>query len=462
MTILGHRLPPLILFAFAFEGCLVVLAFLLAGFVRVGVDMEVVQTALEGRFWQHAAALTAVMLTALTSVGLYQPRQRFQVFDVAGRIVIACGLAFVGLSVLFFAVPYLEIGRGVLLMTLLITAILISVERAVLYRLLDEELFRGRVLVYGAGNRAAQLQHLRRKSDRRGFIVVGYVKTPNDSSTIQGVSLVHLDKPLLDVADELKIDEVVVALDDRRGHFPIKDLLDCKLAGIRVTDLVTFLERETGRVHVEIMEPSWIIFSEGFTRHLGRRVATRALDLICGFAVLAVAWPLMLLTTVAIVLDSGLPVLYRQTRVGFRGQPFTLVKFRSMMRDAEADGPRWASKADERSTRVGRIIRKYRLDELPQLWNVIAGHMSFVGPRPERPEFVTRLTTSIPYYYERHAVKPGLTGWAQLCFPYGSSEADTLKKLQFDLYYVKNQSLLFDLMILLQTVEVVLWQKGSR
>jgi sugar transferase (PEP-CTERM system associated) len=462
MTILGHRVPPLILFAFALEGCLVVLAFLLAGFLRVGAGLEVVQTALEGRFWEHAAALAAVMLTALTSVGLYQPRQRFQMLDVGGRIVIACGLAFVGSSVLFFAVPYLEVGRGVLLMTLVIAAILVSVERAVLYRLLDEELFRGRVLVYGAGNRAAQLQHLRRKSDRRGFTVVGYVKTKNDVGSVQEAPLVSLDKPLLETANELKIDEIVVALDDRRGHFPIKDLLDCKLAGIRVTDLITFLERETGRVRVEIMEPSWIIFSEGFTRHLGRRVATRALDLVGAFMVLAIAWPLMLLTAIAIVVDSGFPVLYRQTRVGYRGEPFTLVKFRSMQRNAEADGPRWAAKADERSTRVGRIIRKYRLDELPQLWNVIAGHMSFVGPRPERPEFVTKLTMSIPYYYERHAVKPGLTGWAQLCFPYGSSEADTLKKLEFDLYYVKNQSLLFDLVILLQTVEVVLWQKGSR
>jgi sugar transferase (PEP-CTERM system associated) len=256
----------------------------------------------------------------------------------------------------------------------------------------------------------------------------------------------------------------VVAMDDRRRGFPIPELLDCRLAGVDVTELLTFLERETGRVHIDLLNPSWMIFGQGFKRDPLRLFSSRVLDVLASLAVLVVALPAMALTFLAIRIEDGwqAPVLYRQARVGLDGQLFEVLKFRSMRQDAELNGAQWAQDADPRVTRVGAIIRKLRIDELPQVFNVLRGHMSFVGPRPERPEFVAQLAEKIPYYVQRHCVKPGITGWAQLCYPYGSSEKDALEKLQYDLYYIKNNSLLFDLAILIQTAEVVLFGKGAR
>ena len=254
-------------------------------------------------------------------------------------------------------------------------------------------------------------------------------------------------------------------MDDRRQQFPLKELLDCRLAGVEITELATFLERETGKVYLETLVPSWMIFSSsGFRRDGIRRVSERAFDLVASLILLVLASPLMLLTMLAIKLEDGIraPVFYGQVRVGYANRNFRVLKFRSMRTDAEKNGAVWAMANDDRVTRVGRITRKMRLDELPQLLNVLSGQMSFVGPRPERPEFVQKLAGSIPYYAERHAVKPGITGWAQLCYPYGASEKDAIEKLQYDLYYVKNHGLLFDILILLQTVEVILLGKGAR
>jgi sugar transferase (PEP-CTERM system associated) len=256
-----------------------------------------------------------------------------------------------------------------------------------------------------------------------------------------------------------------MAMDDRRQQFPLKELLDCRLDGLEISELATFLERETGKVYLDAVNPSWIIFGGGFKASSFQQGLERAFDIVASLLLLGLASPLMLFTAAAIRIEDGLraPVLYRQLRVGQFGVPFGVLKFRSMRTDAEQDGQaRWAVSNDPRVTRVGAFIRKTRLDELPQLWNVLRGDMSFVGPRPERPEFVSQLEQSIPYYRERHAVKPGITGWAQLCYPYGSSERDALEKLQYDLYYVKNRGLIFDIVILLQTVEVVLWGKGAR
>jgi sugar transferase (PEP-CTERM system associated) len=253
-------------------------------------------------------------------------------------------------------------------------------------------------------------------------------------------------------------------MDDRRRGFPIRELLDCRLAGIDVTELVSFLERETGRVRVDVLNPSWMIFGRGFRRDPLRLFSSRVTDLCVSLSVLLVSFPAMLLTILAIKIEDGwrAPALYSQVRVGLGGRPFKVLKFRSMRQDAESSGAVWAQRRDPRVTRVGAIIRKLRIDELPQVINVLRGHMSFVGPRPERPEFVQDLSEKIPYYVQRHCVKPGITGWAQLCYPYGSSEQDALEKLQYDLYYIKNNSLLFDLAILVQTAEVVLLGKGAR
>jgi sugar transferase (PEP-CTERM system associated) len=240
-------------------------------------------------------------------------------------------------------------------------------------------------------------------------------------------------------------------------------LLECKFAGVAVIDLLTFLERETGRVKVDLVNPAWLIFSDGFSGKPRHALVCRSVDLFAGTLLAFFSLPIMGLVALAVVLEDGAPVLYRQKRVGLYGRVFTLYKFRSMVRDAESDGrARWAGARDSRVTRVGRMIRKLRFDELPQLFNVIRGDMSLVGPRPERPEFVARLSQNIPYYHERHSVKPGITGWAQLSYPYGSSDEDAMEKLQYDLYYVKHRSLVFDLMVILQTVEVVFWGKGAR
>jgi sugar transferase (PEP-CTERM system associated) len=242
------------------------------------------------------------------------------------------------------------------------------------------------------------------------------------------------------------------------------ELLECRLAGIDILELPSFLERETGKVRLDVLNPSWIIFGDGFSASPVTRVFERGFDLVASFGLLVVALPVMLIAALGIKLEEGLaaPVFYRQRRVGRHGEIFEVLKFRSMRVDAEIAGAQYATKNDPRVTRLGGIMRKTRVDELPQLLNVLRGDMSFVGPRPERPEFVSELEERIPYYRERHAVKPGITGWAQLCYPYGSSERDTVEKLQYDLYYIKNRSLLFDLAILMQTVEVVLWGKGAR
>jgi sugar transferase (PEP-CTERM system associated) len=368
-------------------------------------------------------------------------------------------------AVCFFLIPSLEIGRGVLALAVAISIPVTCGARITLARFAGENAFKRRVLVYGAGRNAASIADLRRRSDRRGFVLVGFLLPDGETPAISAPRLLSGTQDLFAVCQRLEVDEVVVAMDDRRRAFPIQELLECRLAGVDVTELATFLERETGRVRLDVLNPSWMIFGSGFRRGPLRTLSSRALDLLASLVILLVSLPVMALTVLAIKLEDGLraPVFYRQARVGLGGANFNVLKFRSMCPDAEKDGKaQWAQQSDPRITRVGVIIRTLRIDELPQVLNVLKGDMSFVGPRPERPQFVTELAQKIPYYRERHTVKPGITGWAQLCYPYGSSEKDALEKLQYDLYYIKNNDLLFDLAILVQTVEVVFLGKGSR
>jgi sugar transferase (PEP-CTERM system associated) len=355
--------------------------------------------------------------------------------------------------------------RGIIALMAALTFIAVAIIRFAFMKIVDEDLFKRRVLVFGCGWQAKSIAQLRRRSDQRGFVIVGYIAVNGEKCVVPPERVVKPEGPLLDFGRAHRVDEIVVAMDDRRLAFPVQDLLECRLSGIEVVDLVSFLERETGKVRLDVLNPSWMIFGEGFRRDPVRLASERAFDVLAGVFLLAVGWPFMLLTALAIKLEDGwsAPVLYRQIRVGLEGRHFHVLKFRSMSINAEEDGQaRWAEKRDPRVTRVGSVIRKIRFDELPQIINVLRGDMSFVGPRPERPEFVDELNEQIPYYRERHYVKPGITGWAQLCYPYGSSAHDAAEKLQYDLYYVKNHSLLFDLMILLQTAEVVLWGKGGR
>jgi len=287
----------------------------------------------------------------------------------------------------------------------------------------------------------------------------------NEQVHVPANRLVRPQHSLYALAQRMQVDEIVVGPDDRRQGLPMADLLECKQSGIAVVELADFFERESGQIRMNLANPSWLVFSDGFNASPLRKLIKRSFDLAAAMIVVALTWPLMLVVALAIRIESGpgAPVLYRQERVGEHGRTFFLVKFRSMRTDAERDGvARFASTDDDRITRVGRFIRKARLDELPQLWNVLHGDMSFIGPRPERPQFVDNFNANIRYYPLRHCVKPGLTGWAQLRYAYGASQEDAEEKLKFDLFYVKNHNLMFDLMILLQTVEVVLFGRGAR
>jgi sugar transferase (PEP-CTERM system associated) len=416
-----------------------------------------------GTLWLRSIFFGAIVLIALTAMGLYQGRQRLTRAGVASRLLIALAFAALGLGLVYYAIPPLAIGRGWWGLSVVFFMLFLCASRVVFARIVDQEMFRRRIVVYGAGKSAGALLQLRRRSDRRGFNLAAFLPTPTDLHTIDDARVDRSPGSLFGLARKHDADEVVIAMDDRRGGFPIKELLDCKRAGMDVIDIVAFLERESGKVKLELMNPSWLIFSAGFTRRGSRLIGTRLVDIAVCAPLLLVALPIMLLAAVAILVEDGRPILYRQTRVGMLGRHFELLKLRSMNRDAEKDGAaRWAAPNDARVTKVGALIRKLRIDELPQLVNVLKGDMRLVGPRPERPQFVTELSETIPYYHERHCVRPGLTGWAQLSYPYGSSARDAFEKLQFDLYYVKYQSLPFDLFILLQTVEVVLWGKGAR
>jgi sugar transferase (PEP-CTERM system associated) len=411
------------------------------------------------------AALFAFMaLASMIAVGLYSTRQRTGLAGILVRIVAAIANATALSALAYYFVPALRIDRSVLLGTAAIAIGVSFVTRMLFERIVDEDLFKRRVLVYGAGSRSRSLLELRRRADTRGFKIIGFMSTEGDQVIAPEDRLVARPADLYQWAVEQNLDEIVVAMDDRRRGFPMHELLECRLSGIEVLELPSFLERETGKVRLDVLNPSWIIFGDGFRASATQQFLARSLDLVASAGLLLVAAPVMLLAMLAIKLEEGLqaPLFYRQTRVGHHGRPFEVLKFRSMRVDAEKFGAQYATENDPRVTRIGGFMRRTRIDELPQLLNVLQGEMSFVGPRPERPEFVGELEQRIPYYRERHTVKPGITGWAQLCYPYGASEKDTIEKLQYDLYYVKNRSLLFDLAILVQTVEVVLWGKGAR
>ncbi|MEQ9546547.1 MAG: TIGR03013 family PEP-CTERM/XrtA system glycosyltransferase [Marinobacter sp.] len=342
---------------------------------------------------------------------------------------------------------------------------LLGIFRLIFFAIAGKDAFKRKVLVLGAGYRARQLlMDLKTPFNRQGFVFTGFVPLPDESVEIGEEHLIRLPVTLFQHIRKHPVSEIVVAVDDRRKGLPMEDLLECKMHGVRIVDGATFYERESRKVALEMVTRGWLVFSDGFKVSSAFGVGKRSLDLLAAITLFLVGLPLMILTAIAIKIEDGprAPVLYSQERVGLNGRIFRVFKFRSMITDAEKNGAVWASQNDTRVTRVGEFIRKLRIDELPQIFNVLTGSMAFVGPRPERPVFVEQLSKKIPFYSERHRVKPGLTGWAQLCFAYADNEEDTREKLRYDLYYIKNQSMLLDLLIIIQTVEVVLFKKGSR
>ncbi|HEY5604595.1 MAG TPA: TIGR03013 family XrtA/PEP-CTERM system glycosyltransferase [Gammaproteobacteria bacterium] len=419
-----------------------------------------------GTIWPIAVTFALVFFLALAAMGLYQRRFRHGTAGMVLRLAAAIVLGGMAISVLYYLAPVMFVGRGATAISVLVAFVLLLVIRYIFIRTIDQDTLKRRVLVLGAGQQAQQIsQQLRRRTDRRGFLVVGYVHVRGEHDVVEENLILRPDVPLLTLVKRLQVDEIVIAVGDRRRKsFPVHELLDCKLSGVDVIDLLGFYEREVGKIKLDALNPSWLIFSDGFNQSLWFSIEKRLFDILVSLLLLFVVWPAMVLTALAIKLEEGFrgPILYRQVRVGRHWKLFNVYKFRSMRVDAEKNGAQWAQKNDPRLTHVGEFIRKVRLDELPQIFNVLKGDMSFVGPRPERPEFVTKLTDQIPYYAERHRVKPGITGWAQVCYPYGASEKDSLEKLQYDLYYIKNYTLFLDFVVILQTAHEVLWGKSGR
>ena len=441
------------------------LAFEAAVVLRFFGDFALIQEAF-GSSALRGVGFAAILLLAMTSMGMYAASSRDGWIGHVTRAVVAFIAGGLALMALQYLSPTDDVGRGVMILALGTGFIAVLLVRGLALRIGQGELLRRRVLVLGTGEKADLIHaRFRRGSDRRTFGIVGYVPMAGDASRVPVDLHLGATDGLLALVDLLGIDEIVVAPDSRRGTLPLDDLMACRLRGVHVNDLHSFLESQTGRAHMGTLSPSWVVFDSGFDRSVMRSASKRIFDMTSSLLLLLLALPVMLLTALLIKLESGWrgPVFYFQERVGEGGKTFRVIKFRSMRTDAERDGvARWATANDERVTRVGRIIRKLRIDELPQVLNVLGGEMSFVGPRPERPGFVEQLEREIPYYGLRHAVKPGITGWAQLRYAYGASVKDAEEKLKYDLYYVKNQSLMFDLLVLLQTVEVVLFGKGAR
>ena len=405
----------------------------------------------------------AFIEVAMIAVGVYGADALQSLRYAMARLIVAISLGVIGLSVLYFLIPQISFWRSNLLYAMGMSVLLLIFLRVLLGKTLGSQAFKRRVVVLGAGPRAARLKVLS-KAPGAGFAVVGYVSMSEANRVIPEAIARDAIYNLADHVVLLNASEVVLALEERRNALPLKDLLRVKTTGVHVNEISTFLERETGRVDLDSVNPSWLIFSDGFSS--GRMVSSafkRLFDIGASLLLLVLTLPLVLITAIAIRFESKGPAFYRQRRVGLYGVGFDVIKLRSMRQDAEAGGKAvWAEKDDPRITRIGRIIRKLRIDELPQCWSVLKGEMSFVGPRPERPQFVEDLEQKLPYYAERHMVKPGITGWAQINYPYGASIEDSRQKLEYDLFYAKNYSPFLDLLILLQTIRVVLFPTGAR
>ena len=384
--------------------------------------------------------------------------------EVVIRLLQAGGAASIILAVIYLAMPAVAVQQGAFFPSLALFLCAILTWRLAFNVVIRAPRLVENVLIVGTGPVAFGVARQIAEQHDFAYRIVGFADDAAAASSIPPgfPRLLGRTHDLNMLVTRYGVDRIIVAVADRRGCLPVGELVHAKLSGVCVEEAATTYERLTGKVMLENIKPSWVIFSEGFRVSRGRRFLKRAVDLLLSLVGLIVAAIPMALTAIAVRLESGRPVLYRQERVGEHGRVFTLFKFRSMRVDAEGATPIWAQQGDSRVTRVGRVIRLTRLDELPQLWNVLRGDMSFVGPRPERPYFVQLLSQEIPFYHERHAVKPGITGWAQVKYRYGASVEDATEKLRYDLYYIKHLSVIFDLTIVFDTVKVILFKRGAQ
>ena len=455
-----HYIPHAVMLLAMFDLALLLIAGEMAWQLRVSqINSD------PGPMADRALQLGAFVLTvwtAMISVGVYGNEALRSMRFACARLLVAISLGIIALSVLDFILPGSTLWRSTLLYAMAISVVLLILARLFIASLLGTAAFRRRVLVLGAGNRALQLKKLT-EDPGCGFSIVSFVAMSEGAQIVEEAIARSAIHDLGRFVENLGASEVVLALEERRNALPLKDLLRMKTMGVHINDFSSFVERETGRVDLDSVNPSWLIFSDGFSsaRALSS-VAKRLFDIAASSLLLLMTFPVIAIFAILVKLDSKGPAFFRQPRVGLYGQNFDVIKLRSMRTDAEKDGVKWAEKNDPRITRLGRFIRKVRIDELPQTWSVLKGEMSFVGPRPEVPKFVADLEQQLPYYAERHMVKPGITGWAQINYPYGASIEDSRHKLEYDLYYAKNYTPFLDLLILLQTLRVVLWSEGAR
>lgn len=455
-----HYIPTPVLILGLIESILLFVSAELAYRIRAAqIDLNIPpMTDRLGELVTYAAIVSLTMF----AVGVYQSDAYRSVRLAVTRLSAAFLISFVAMSVVFFLFPDVKLWRSIFLYAIVLSLLFIFVARSIFSRFVGWRRFRRRIAVLGAGAPALQIKELSETRDS-SFVVVRYFHVEPGEPKIAG-AVAPEPGALATLTEREGIEEIVLALRERRGALAVDDLLQAKIAGTRISDMSSFLERETGRIDLASASPSWLIFSDGF---LGAGqlslIGKRAFDMLASALLLVVTLPILIVAGLLVRLTSPGPMFYLQERVGQFGRPFNVIKFRSMRSDAEKDGtPQWAQKSDPRVTTIGKIIRATRIDEIPQIFNVFRGDMSFVGPRPERPFFVKDLADKLPFYNERHVVKPGITGWAQLNYPYGASVEDARHKLEYDLYYVKNYSTFLDLVILIQTVRVILWRDGVR
>ncbi len=443
----------------------------------VGVYLRFEQLAwqpdLEGipDFPVKALIYSVIMICGMIAMGQYQTpgaQGRYFLPNVAVRIIISLLLGILGLVVVYYIFPEILIGRGVIGYSVASALISLVLIRLVFYHTVDSRILRKRILVFGAGKLAKNILGNTQRAlspANASYVIHGFIEVAEEKTEIEEKYLVKPGDDLIGYCEAYEIEEIVLAIEDRRKKLPVDALLECKLSNVNVSDFVSFWEREKSMLRLDMLNPSWMIFNDGCKQSGINQFLCRLFDVLISFVILGFMLPVLILTALLIYIESGFkgPVFYKQTRVGLNGETFELMKFRSMIVNAEKQGEaQWAQQNDVRITRIGKFIRKVRIDELPQILNIFRGDMSIVGPRPERPEFVNELEEKLPFYSARHRVKPGLAGWAQLKYPYGASEEDAYNKLQYDLYYVKNHSLVMDILVLLQTVEVIILGKGVR
>jgi sugar transferase (PEP-CTERM system associated) len=454
-----HYIPRAALGALGFDLGLALVLVMLAVAINVGGLAQALPVA-----GTHVVSFAACLAVVGGASGLYESSSRGSAARSAARAALVLLVLLPVAYVIFGLLPAEHGPLGTIQFSVMAGVAALVVRRAYLSHAHSATSARARILIFGAGTAARDVSETLRKNDPNADIV-GFVPGPNErEAAVPAHRILPIDDTLPALARRLGVDEIVVALTERRaGSMPLRQLLDCKVAGVKVHDLNTHFEKTLGQIRIDYLNASWLIFGDGFNQGLWRTAVKRVFDLFCATILLVLSLPVMLATAVLIKLESPGPVLYRQERTGLHGRSFSIAKFRSMRNDAEKDGkPVWAAANDARVTRVGAVIRRLRIDELPQLFNVLLGEMSLVGPRPERPYFVEQLTQEIPFYALRHSVKPGVTGWAQVRYPYGATVEDSQEKLQYDLHYVKNHTLFLDLLVLMETVGVVLTGKGAR